>query len=133
MLQERGTLSMEIAMQHIKIYFSILIFVLTAGIPSVLVKMVQHASLVSEARITKNQARRIALQRVPGTIVDGDLLRKHERIVYKFEIEPGGCSAFKVHVDAVSGEIISVKQERRRVGDWERVCQEDSDASRQLL
>ncbi len=120
-------------MQHLKIYFSIIVFALTAGVTSAVIKTMQRASLMSEAQITMEHARNITLRRVEGTIADSDLERKHGRAVYEFEFEPVGCFQFEVRVDAVSGEIIRVRQERRKVGEWERECrEEDSDDDFQL-
>lgn len=110
-----------------KIFIAIIAFALTGGVSSAVVKTVQRASLMREARITMEQARHTVLRRVPGTIADSDLKRERGRAVYEFEFEPVGCFQFEVQVDAVSGEIISVKQERRRVYEWERECRVEED------
>ncbi len=115
-------------MQHKKVYLAVIAFALTAGGSSVVVKTAQRASLVREARITMEQARRIAFSGVPGTIADGDLERRGGRAVYEFETEPVGCFRFEVRVDAVSGEIIRVKREPRTVYEWERECRGESDS-----
>lgn len=120
-------------MQHLRIYLSIIIFALTAGVTSAVIKTVRRASLLSEAQITMEQARNITLRRVEGIIADGDLKRMHGRAVYEFEFKPVGCFQFEVRLDAVTGEIIRVRQERRKVGEWERECrEEDSDDGFQL-
>lgn len=114
-------------MQHKKIYLAVITFALTAGGSSAVVKTAQRVSLVREARITMEQARRIALSGVPGTIADGDLERREGRVVYEFETEPVGCFQFEVRVDAVSGEIINIKREPRTVYEWERECRGEED------
>ncbi len=115
-------------MRHLKtylnIYLSIIIFALSAGVTSAVIKTIERANLVKEARITMEQARYTALRCVPGAITDSDLKRRSGRAVYEFEFEPDGCLLFRVQVDAVNGEIISAKQEPRRVNEWERECRD---------
>jgi uncharacterized membrane protein YkoI len=61
-------------------------------------------------RLSEAEARTIALERVPGTVVDADLEREKGVWVYEFEIQPTatGVPKQEVLVHADDGTIVSV-------------------------
>ena len=72
-----------------------------------------EAELTKEARISKAQAEKTALDKVPGgTIQSGELEREHGKLVWSFDIAMNSTSnVTEVQVDAKSGKIVSVKTE----------------------
>src|SRR4029077_15921251 len=72
-----------------------------------------EAQLMKEAKVTKGQAEKIALSKVPsGTIKSGEIENEHGRLIWSFDIaKPGTKDITEVQVDAKSGEIASVKME----------------------
>ncbi len=62
-------------------------------------------------KITAEQARRTALGRVSGTIVEEELEKENGRIVYSIEIRDKDKKIFDVEVDAETGEIVNVEEE----------------------
>jgi uncharacterized membrane protein YkoI len=63
---------------------------------------------VAAANVTIADARKVALQRVPGTIVHESESKKHH--LFKFKIKPKtGKADQKVEVDAATGKVTKVK------------------------
>ena len=70
-----------------------------------------QATLQKEAKITMDQAREIALKKAPGTIDSAELEREHGKLIYSFDIKTSKPGVTEVQVSAISGKIVSVKQE----------------------
>ena len=71
------------------------------------------AALESEAKITKTDAERMALARVPGgTIKEGELEKEKGHLIWSFDIAtPGTSDITEVNIDAISGKVIAVDKE----------------------
>jgi uncharacterized membrane protein YkoI len=71
------------------------------------------SELMKEARISKSQAEKTALARIPnGAIRSGELEREHGKLVWSFDIGTNSTkNVTEVQVDAKSGKIVSVKTE----------------------
>jgi uncharacterized membrane protein YkoI len=66
-------------------------------------------------KLTIAQARKIALDKVPGELVHDELEREKGRWIYSIEIRPTGETRKRiteVNVDAVSGAVVEVSIER---------------------
>jgi uncharacterized membrane protein YkoI len=72
-----------------------------------------EAELTKESKISKSQAEKTALDKVPGgTIQSGELEREHGKLVWSFDIATNSTShVTEVQVDAKSGKIVSVRAE----------------------
>jgi uncharacterized membrane protein YkoI len=66
-----------------------------------------------EAKVTKAQAEKTALAKVPGgTIREGELEKEHGKLIWSFDISaPNSTDIKEVQVDAITGEIVSVTTE----------------------
>lgn len=65
---------------------------------------------IAAANVTIADARKIALAKVPGTIVHENESKKHH--LFKFKIKPKaakGAQLEKVEVDATTGKVVKVK------------------------
>ena len=62
-------------------------------------------------KISADQARKTALERVAGTIVEEELEKENGRIVYSIEIRDKDKKVFDVEVDAENGAIVNVEEE----------------------
>jgi len=62
-------------------------------------------------KISADQARKTALERVAGTIVEEELEKENGRIVYSIEIRDKNQKVFDVEVDAETGAIVNVEEE----------------------
>jgi uncharacterized membrane protein YkoI len=67
----------------------------------------------SEAKISRAEAERVALAKVPnGVVKEGELEKEHGRLIWSFDIAtPGSHNITEVHVDAMTGEIVAVEIE----------------------
>jgi uncharacterized membrane protein YkoI len=73
----------------------------------------KSTALQSEAKISKAEAERIALEQAPnGTIKEGELEKEKGRLIWSFDItKPGSRDTTEVNVDAQSGQVVSVTTE----------------------
>lgn len=70
-----------------------------------------QAKMMKEAKISMEQARKTALERVKGTIVEEEIEREKGRLIYSFEIRDADRKIQEVEIDAMTGALIGVKQE----------------------
>jgi uncharacterized membrane protein YkoI len=72
-----------------------------------------EAELLTQAKITKAQAEKIALARVPrGKIQSGEIENEHHALVWSFDIVmPGSRDITEVLVNAKTGKIVEVSTE----------------------
>ncbi|MGI9035629.1 MAG: PepSY domain-containing protein [Pyrinomonadaceae bacterium] len=67
--------------------------------------------LAKQAKIKLEDARETALKRAPGTVESGELERENKQLVYSFDIRNAQGAITEVQVSAITGEVVSVKQE----------------------
>lgn len=74
----------------------------------------QQARLATQAKITRADAEKTALARVPnGTVKEGELEKEHGKLIWSFDIAvPASQDITEVAVDAISGDIVSVETEK---------------------
>src|ERR1039458_5670061 len=82
--------------------------------------------LEAQARITRAEAQKIALDRVPGgTIKEGDIEKEKGKLLWSFDIAtPGTKDITEVQVDAITGAIIDISKET--VADQAKEKKEDT-------
>jgi hypothetical protein len=73
----------------------------------------EAAKLQAQAKVSKPEAERIALAKVPGgTIKSSELEKEKGKLVWSFDIAtPGSKDITEILVDAVTGEVVSVETE----------------------
>jgi uncharacterized membrane protein YkoI len=69
------------------------------------------SKLAKQATISMEEARRTALEKVPGTVIESELEKENGRLVYEFEIRDKDNKTYDVQVDAKTGEVVSVEEE----------------------
>jgi len=70
-----------------------------------------QAKLAKKAKISPEQARKIATDKVAGTIIEEELERENGKLVYSIEIRDANQKVFDVEVDARTGAIVNVEEE----------------------
>ncbi len=65
--------------------------------------------LVKDAKVTIDQAIKTALDKVPGTAVEAELEKKHEKTVWEVEVLGADGKVTEVHIDAGTGAIIDTE------------------------
>jgi uncharacterized membrane protein YkoI len=86
----------------------------------------QAAKLEAKAKITKAEAEKIALAKVPGgTIKEGGIEEEKGKVIWSFDIAtPGTKDITEVQVDAMTGAVVDIAKET--VADQEKEKQEDA-------
>jgi hypothetical protein len=74
----------------------------------------EQARLAKQARITMEQARKIALKRAPGNVEGSELEKEHGKLVYSFDIRNAKGTITEVQVSALSGKIVRVEHENKK-------------------
>lgn len=71
--------------------------------------------LAAEAQVAESQARAAALAKVPGTVKSHELERENGRVIWTYDIaRPSVRGVTEVHVDAITGRVLSVRKETPR-------------------
>src|ERR1035437_6903404 len=85
-----------------------------------------ETKLEAQAKITKAEATKIALDKVPGgTIKEGDIEKEKGKLMWSFDIAtPGTKDITEVQVDAITGAIIDISKET--VADQAKEKKEDA-------
>ena len=70
--------------------------------------------LVKDAKITADQAIKTAMERVPGTVVEAELEKKHGKTVWEVEIYGSDGKVTEVHIDAADGTVIDTEAKKEK-------------------
>ncbi len=76
-----------------------------------------QAKYAREAKITMAQAKEIALKRVPGTITDQELEKEKGKLLYSFDVKDANGKSFDVEIDAKTGAILKVEEDKEDEAD----------------
>lgn len=69
-----------------------------------------QTALQKEVKITLDQAREIALKKVPGKVEEGEIERENGKLIYSFDIRTDK-DITEVQVNAVDGAIVAIEHE----------------------
>jgi len=69
-------------------------------------------NLVKDAKVTIDQAIKTASEKVPGTVVEAELERKHGKTVWEVEVLGSDGNVTEVHIDATSGSVIDTEAKK---------------------
>ena len=70
------------------------------------------ADLVKDAKVTAEQAIKTAMDKVPGTVVEAELEKKHGKTVWEVEILGADGKVTEVHIDAANGTVIDTEAKK---------------------
>ena len=68
--------------------------------------------LVKDAKVTIDQAVKTASEKVPGTVVEAELEKKHGKTVWAVEILGADGNVTEVHIDAATGTVIDTEAKK---------------------
>lgn len=85
-----------------------------------------NAKLEAQAKISKAEAQKFALEKVPGgTIKEGDIEKEKGKLLWSFDITtPDSKDITEVQVDALTGAVLDVSKET--VAEQEKEKKEDA-------
>jgi uncharacterized membrane protein YkoI len=72
------------------------------------------AEMAATAKVTIDQAVKTASGKVPGTVIEAELERKHHKLVWEVEMVTAENKVMEVHIDADSGAVIDVEEEKAK-------------------
>jgi len=96
-------------------------------------KRSKHASLKSQAKITKDSARVVALSKVPAgsKITESELENEKGTVVWSFDIkEPGKSGVEEVLVSAIDGHVVAQSHESAATEKAERAKEKKEAAAK---
>ena len=76
-------------------------------------KEAKQAKLMAEAKVSRADAEKIALGKVPnGAIKEAELEKEHQKLIWSFDVTtPDTKDITEVNVDAITGDVVSVEKE----------------------
>jgi uncharacterized membrane protein YkoI len=84
-----------------------------AGCASEEHKQKNKSELMAQARVSKDDAVKTALAKVPnGTIKEAELEKEHGRLIWSFDVAtPESKDITEINVDAITGDLVSAEKE----------------------
>jgi uncharacterized membrane protein YkoI len=72
----------------------------------------ETVEMAAAAKVTIDQAIKTASEKVPGKVVEAELEKKHGMLVWEVEVVTPENKVMEVHIDAESGAVIDVEEEK---------------------
>lgn len=70
------------------------------------------AEMAAAAKVTIDQALKTASDKVPGKIIEAELEKKHNKLVWEIEVVTADKKVMEVHIDAETGAVIDLEEEK---------------------
>jgi uncharacterized membrane protein YkoI len=92
-------------------------------------KEAKQAKLMAEAKVSKDDAQKTALAKVPnGMIKESELEKEHGKLIWSFDVAtPGTTDITEVNVDAITGDVVSTEKEAPEGQDEKQKKEDDKD------
>jgi uncharacterized membrane protein YkoI len=72
----------------------------------------ETVEMAATAKVTIDQAIKTASEKVAGKVVEAELGKKHDKIVWEIEVVTAENKVMEVYIDAESGAVIDVEEEK---------------------
>ncbi|HSL02057.1 MAG TPA: PepSY domain-containing protein [Nitrospiraceae bacterium] len=72
----------------------------------------ETVEMAATAKVTIDQAIKTASEKVAGKVVEAELEKKHDKLVWEVEVVTAENKVMEVHIDAKSGDVIDVEEEK---------------------
>jgi uncharacterized membrane protein YkoI len=92
-------------------------------------KQAKQAKFMAEAKVSKDDAGKTALAKVPnGTIKESELEKEHGKLIWSFDVAtPDAKDITEVNVDAITGDVVSAEKEAPEGQEKEQKKEGDKD------
>jgi uncharacterized membrane protein YkoI len=92
-------------------------------------KQAKQAKLMAEAKVSKDDAEKTVLAKVPdGTIKESELEKEHGKLIWSFDVAtPDAKDITEVNVDAITGDVVSMEKEAPESQEKEQNNKDDKD------
>jgi uncharacterized membrane protein YkoI len=74
----------------------------------------ETVEMATKAKVTIDQAIKTASEKVPGKVVEAELEKKHDTLVWEVEVVTAENKVMEVHINAESGAVIDVEDEKSK-------------------
>jgi len=74
----------------------------------------ETVEMAAKAKVTIDEAIKIASEKVPGKVVEAELEKKHDTLVWEVEVVTAENEVLEVHIDAESGAVIDGEDEKSK-------------------
>ena len=71
----------------------------------------ETVEMAAKAKVTIDQAIKTASEKVAGKVVEAELEKKHDTLVWEVEVVTAENKVMEVHIDAETGAVIDVEEE----------------------
>ncbi|MDP3090543.1 MAG: PepSY domain-containing protein [Nitrospira sp.] len=72
----------------------------------------ETVEMATAAKVTIDQAIKTASEKVPGKVVEAELEKKHDKLVWEVEVVTAENKVMEIHIDAETGAVIDVEEEK---------------------
>lgn len=72
----------------------------------------ETVEMAAAAKVTIDQAIKTGSEKVAGKVVEAELEKKHDKLIWEVEVVTAENKVMEVHIDAGTGEIIDVEEEK---------------------
>jgi uncharacterized membrane protein YkoI len=72
------------------------------------------AEMAATAKVTIEQAIKTASDKVAGKVIEAELEKKHNKLVWEVEVLTAENKVMEVHIDADTGAVIDVEEEKAK-------------------
>ena len=72
----------------------------------------ETVEMAAVAKVTIEQAIKTAMDKISGKVVEAELEKKHGMLVWEVEVVTAENKVMEVHIDAESGAVIKVEEEK---------------------
>jgi uncharacterized membrane protein YkoI len=70
--------------------------------------------MAATAKVTIDEAIKIASEKVSGKVIEAELEKKHDKLVWEVEVVTTENKVMEVHIDAETGAVIDVEEEKAK-------------------
>jgi uncharacterized membrane protein YkoI len=71
----------------------------------------EAVEMAAAAKVTIDQAIKTASKRVSGKVIEAELEKKHNKLIWEVEVVTADNKVMEVHIDAETGVVIDVEEE----------------------
>ncbi|MFO0700770.1 MAG: PepSY domain-containing protein [Nitrospira sp.] len=76
--------------------------------------------MAAAAKITIDEAIKMASEKMSGTVIEAELDRKHGKLIWEVEVVTAEHKIMEVHIDAETGTFIDIEEEKAKSGRFKR-------------
>jgi uncharacterized membrane protein YkoI len=76
--------------------------------------------MAASAKVTIDEAIKTASAKLAGKIIEAELEKKHNKLVWEVEVVTAENKVMEVHIDAETGAVIDVEEEKTKSGRLKR-------------